>query len=154
MTNQPALSIHTSICLSIHPSIGQAILFLFLFGVYGWLLHYCCRPPARNLAFSENNINIERQLLLNELSICPQFELIFKSTVCSLKWAHVEVLSSVCLRDASSLSCKGLSHFSENNELSKWPKLILRFKELCLFFIMSPSWVHLLIMLKRCLLSK
>ena len=97
-------------------SFAIVILFLFLFGVYGWLLQYCCRPLARNLAFSENNINIERQLLLNELSICPQFELIFKSTVFSLNWAHVEVLSSGCLRNASSLSCKGLSHFSENNE--------------------------------------
>ena len=50
-------------------------------------------------------INFGTMLLLNELSYWPQFGLILKSCVCSLKWAQVEVISSFRLADIGLQSC-------------------------------------------------
>ena len=49
--------------------------------------------------FSENII-LERLLLLNKLSKWPQLGLILKRCVCSLKWAQVKVICSICLGNA------------------------------------------------------
>ena len=49
--------------------------------------------------FSENNIDFERLSLLNKLSNWAQPGLILKSSVCSLKWAQVEVKCSIRLGD-------------------------------------------------------
>ena len=79
-------------------------------------MHYCSCPTVRDcpavypallkwkgcmLFISENNIKFGRLLLLNELNKRPQFGLILKSCVCSLKWAQVEVISSIRLEDMS-----------------------------------------------------
>ena len=97
---------------------------------------------------SENNIDFGSRLLLNELNKWPQFGLILKSCVSSLKWAYVEVICSICLGDISSQSCKGLCHFSENNidfgrllllnELSKWAQFGLILKS----WVSSLKWAQ------------
>ena len=66
-----------------------------------------------------------------------------------LKWAQVEVCSSIRLGDMTSQRFRNFRHFHGNNQLWKTvaPKRIklnistwAHFKEPCLFFKMSPSW--------------
>ena len=64
---------------------------------------------------AENIINFEGPLLHNELNNWAQLGLILKSWICSLKWAQVELHSSIRLGDMSSRGCKGFCHFSEKN---------------------------------------
>ena len=77
--------------------------------------------------FSENII-LERLLLLNKLSKWPQLGLILKSCVCSLKWAQVEVICSICsgatrFRSAfvrwKKLNLAFTTHLQKKNKLSK-----------------------------------
>ena len=65
--------------------------------------------------FSENII-LERLLLLNKLSKWPQLGLILKSCVCSLKWAQVEVICSIC---------SGVTRF--RSDFVRWKMLNLAF---------------------------
>ena len=66
--------------------------------------------------FCENNIDFGRLSLLNELSYRPQFGLILKSCVCSLKWAQVEVICSIC---------SGVTRF--RSDFVRWKMLNLAF---------------------------
>ena len=102
-------------------------------------MHVCVCMLSR-LYDARNWINFWRLLLLNELSVCPQLGLILKSCACSLKWAQVEVKSSICSGAKSSQNCNSFCYYTSNNINFKRPSLLnkLRF------------WPQLGLILKSC----
>ena len=94
----------------------------------------------------ENNSDFEGLLLLNKLTNWPQFGLILKSRLSSLKWAQVEVCSSIRLGDMSiwsepiqyEMTKKGCYNNPEKNgNLEKWAKGMIS-----LFFAMDYAWTE------------
>ena len=73
---------------------------------------------------AENNINFGGLLLLNELNNKAQFGLILKCCVSSLKWAQVEVNSSVHLGDKCFKSYLVLMVKAEKNISFGWLLLL------------------------------
>ena len=80
-------------------------------------------------------------LLLNKWSYKPQLELILKSCVCSLKWAQIEVCSSIRLVYISSQSFKGFSNLLENDIDLGWLLLLNKLSRRPQLGLILKSWV-------------